>query len=244
MGLISGLFGAIAGVGTGIANNRAANKRQDKAIAAQREENQKQREYEKEMAEWTNEQRIKEANREREYNSPAAVMGRLAAAGLNPDLAMSSSGSSFANASAPEMVAPNAVAPADVSSAIMGTPLMGESILQGIAAMKGLAETEKIKVDTKRTQGEITNIDLDNIRKAATNGSMIELDNMQVSIAKQAMSLTDTQIANLSQQTNNLKIANDQMNQAIQESIARVKNIDSVTLRNNIETSLLKPRTP
>lgn len=238
MGLIDGIFG----IGLGIANNRAADRRQDKAIAAQTAENQKQRDYEKQMAEWTNEQRIQEANREREYNSPAAVMGRLAAAGLNPDMAMSSGGSSYANASAPEMVSPNAVPPADVSSAIMGTPLMGESLLQGISAMKGLAETEKIKVDTKKSQGEITTIDLDNVRKAATNGSMIELDNMQVSIAKQAMSLTDTQITNLTQQTNNLKTANDQMNQSIRESISRAKNIDSATLRNNIETSLLQPR--
>ena len=75
VGAASGLFGSIG-----------ANKRQKRAIAAQREENRLAREWQKEMAEWYNRVERENLADERAYNDPSAVMARLKDAGLNPDL--------------------------------------------------------------------------------------------------------------------------------------------------------------
>ena len=80
----------LLGVGTsilgGLFSGIGANKRQDKAIKAQREENEKARQYNKQMAEWYRDTQRENLKDEREYNLPSNVMQRLKDAGLNPDL--------------------------------------------------------------------------------------------------------------------------------------------------------------
>lgn len=68
---ISGVFGTINA---------------NKSIAAQKEENQKTREYNLSLAKLQNQWNIDQWQRENQYNTPAAQMARFKAAGLNPDL--------------------------------------------------------------------------------------------------------------------------------------------------------------
>lgn len=232
------IIGSIIGVGAGIANNIAANKRQDKAIKAQKEENEKARQFNREQAEWQNEQYRKNVLDERAYNSPLATMQRLKQAGINPDLAFTSDGASFANASAANAASVDSVSPANVGDIIGSTPLPMESILQSVTALKTIAETANIKADTNKKEGEITSLDLDNMRKAATNGKMIELDNFQINLAKSSLKLNESQTDNLRQSLTNLKTQNDVMNQQIDEIHAKVRNMDSSTLVNRVSAYL------
>lgn len=235
--LFSGLKTGLGIVG-GIANNIAANKQQKRAIKFQREENEKARKYNKEMAEYQNLVARENTISERLYNSPVSVMQRLKDAGINPDLAFTNEGASFANASAAPAASVSSVAPADVGSIISGTQLPVESILQSVTALKTMAETSKIKADTKKTQGEITSLDLDNIRKAATNGKMIELDNFQIDLAKSTLNLNEAQLTNLRQNLENMKTQNDLMNSQIDEIVAHTRNLDSSTLVNRVNAYL------
>ena len=155
--LFSGLKTGL-GIFGGIANNIAARKQQNRAIKFQREENDKARKFNKEMAEYQNRVSRENTMSERLFNSPASVMQRLKDAGINPDLAFASDGASFANASAAQSASVGNVPPADVGSIISNTQLPAESILQSVTALKTMAETSKIKADTKKTQGEITSL--------------------------------------------------------------------------------------
>ena len=75
LGAIGSFFGA-----------RSQNKNIDKQIAAQKEENQKNRDWNLNLAKQQNEWNIEQWNRENEYNTPSAQMARYNAAGLNFDL--------------------------------------------------------------------------------------------------------------------------------------------------------------
>lgn len=235
--LFSGIKTGLGIVG-GIANNIAAHKQQKRAIQFQREENEKARRYNKEMAEYQNLVARENTMSERLYNSPASVMQRLKSAGINPDLAFASDGASFANASAASAASVSPVAPAELGSIIGNTQLPMESILQSVTALKTMAETSKIRADVKKTKGEITSLDLDNIRKAATNGKMIELDNFQIDLAKSTLNLNEAQLTNLRQNLENMKTQNDMMNSQIDEIVAHTRNLDSSTLVNRVSAYL------
>lgn len=253
IGLMNGLF---QGIG--------AKKRQEKALQWQTNENRLAREWQQKMMqsqnEW-NKHSVEQAQKWQEqmvasqrsydarYNSPTSQMARLQAAGLNPDLMYGSGvGSMTATSSTGGSVSPIPSAGAgdynvtDGASVIMNTPTVGESMIQGLSASKIAAEISNVDADTNKKKGEYTSLDLDNIRKAATNGSMIELDNFQINLAKQTASMNDSQLQLMSQQLNNLKTENDMCNQQIQESMAKVANMDSVTLNNRISAYFASSR--
>lgn len=215
----------------------------NKGLAAQQKENDTARAWNEKMAAQANLWARQNVADERFYNTPLQQRSRLRDAGLNPDLIYGGGASGLVDTNVAQTFQSAGTSAPDVLGAAMGVqPTVFGGAQLGIDLMKTAAEVANIRADTAKKQGEMTTINLDNIRKAATNGSMIELDNMQVTIAKQAMELTDKQIANMSQQTNNLKTANDQMNQAIRESMAKVRNMDASTIRNRIETGLLRPQ--
>lgn len=92
-----GLVGTIAQVG-GMIYNAAVNRKNTKdTIAANKQ--QAEYAYSKDLEQW---------NRENEYNSPAAQMARLKAAGVNPNFGFASGGGSSGNAtgSGPQYHAP------------------------------------------------------------------------------------------------------------------------------------------
>ena len=61
---------------SGLAGNISANKNIDKQIAAQREENEKNREYNLNLAKLQNQWNLEQWNRENAYNTPAAQRAR------------------------------------------------------------------------------------------------------------------------------------------------------------------------
>ena len=253
LGLINGLF---QGIG--------AKKRQEEALKWQQNENKLAREWQEKTMQYQNEwnkQAVQQAQNWQEkmvasqrsydarYNSPTSQMARIQAAGLNPDLMYGSGvGSMTATSSTGGSVSPIPSAGAgdynvtDGASVIMNTPTIGESMLQGLSASKIAADIANVDADTQKKKGEATSIDYDNLIKSATTGSKIELENFQVTLAKQAANLNEKEISLLSQKLNNLKTENDLCNQQIQESISKVSNMDSVTLNNRISAYLASPR--
>lgn len=253
-----------AGILSGLFQGLGAKKRQDKALAWQQKENQAARDWQAEMMKYQNEwnkKAVADAQKWQEsmvaqqraydasYNNPTAQMARLKAAGLNPDLIYGGGvGSMTATSSAGGSVSPIPSAGAgdynvtDGASVIMHSPTVGESMIQGLSASKIAADIANVEADTTKKKGEATSIDYDNLVKSATTGSKIELENFQVTLAKQASNLNEKEISLLSQKLNNLKTENDLCNQQIQESISKVSNMDSVTLNNRISAYFASSR--
>lgn len=236
-GLSAGV-GALSGLFSGI----GANKRLDKSLAAQAKENEKARQWNKQMAEWSLAEQRKDVADQRMYDSPTKQRERLAAAGLNPDLIYGNGASGLVSGSFAQAADVDSVSPANVGSLIASSPTMGQSMIQGIEAAKTLAETRNISVDTKKKEGEITTLDIDNMVKAQTAGKQIELAGLNVTLAKDAHDLNRQNLANLTQQLQNLQTENEQCNQAIAESMARARNLDANTLNQRISSALAQPR--
>lgn len=229
--LVSGVF---SGIG--------ANKRQKRAIAAQKEENAAARKWSEMMYQQQTADARQNVANERAYNSPSAVRSRMAAAGLNPDLMYSNGPGSLVDSQVADTGSVGNVAPADVGQMIMQTPTMADSILKGISAMRELAETKNISADTAKKTGELQSIDLDNMVKAATQGAKIENENLIVQLSRSYLALNDQQRQNLAQELNNLQTSNELLNAKISETYANTKGIDQATLSRRIETSISQGR--
>lgn len=263
---ISAGLGTAINVGSGLLGGFlqgiGANKRLDKVLKSQKEENEAARRWQTQQQQvqnlynsresdkarkWNEEQTMSAWRREIAYNSPAAQRARMAAAGLNPDLAYGGVSSGNASASVASPVSPIPSAGAGDYNTVdymsgLGVPSVGESVINGINLAKTVAETQNIKADTDKKKGELTSLDLDNIRKAATNGSAIELANLQVSLSKSVLQLNDAQLSKLNQELTNLETQNKLCNEQINQAIAQTRNLDAATLNSRITAYLQGPR--
>lgn len=233
-----GAANTAASVVTGIFSGIGANKRQKRAIKAQKEENEAARKWSEMMYQQQTADARQNIANERAYNSPTAVRSRMAAAGLNPDMMYGNGAGSLIDSQVADTGSVGNVAPADVGQMIMSTPTMADSILKGISAMKELAETKNISADTAKKTGELQSIDLDNMVKAATQGARIEQENLTVQLSRSYLALNDQQRQNLAQELNNLQTSNDLLNAKISETYANIRGIDQATLSRRIETSI------
>lgn len=233
-----GAAGTAASLATSVFSGIGANKRQKRALKAQKEENAAARKWSEKMyLQQTADARENVAN-ERAYNTPSAVRSRMAAAGLNPDLMYNNGPGSLVDSQVADTGSVGNVAPADVGQMIMQTPTMADSILKGISAMRELAETKNISADTAKKTGELQSIDLDNMVKAATQGAKIENENLTVQLSRSYLALNDQQRQNLAQELNNLQTSNELLNAKISETYANTKGISQATLSRRIETSI------
>lgn len=215
---------------SGLLGSIGANKRQKRAIAAQREENQKQRDFNKSMAEWYNEEQRKNIRDEREYNLPSAQMQRLKDAGLNPDLMYGHGASGLVDANVAGTAMPDSVNPADVASPIMGTPTAMESLLSGAAYAKTLAETRNIKADTSKKEGEVKSLDLDNFVKAATQDNTIKMSGLEVQLTKAQAGYTDAQKSKIISEINDINQHVELLRAQVSESWSRTASLDAQTV--------------
>lgn len=243
MDFLSPAIGALSGVFAGI----GANRRQKQALAWQSKENEIARNYNAEQAQlaFERQSRFNERmyDKNNAYNTPFAQSQRLAAAGLNKDLIYGNGVGGLVSSSMPSSSSPTAsTSPSDMGSLVSSTPTLGESIMSGILAAKTIAEIRNIEADTSKKNGELTSIDLNNIKEAATQGSQIELANMQVNLSKSVLDLNEKQLDVLSQELNNLKTVNDQLNADIVEKMSRAAQNESSTLLNRLNALFAGPR--
>ena len=182
----SGFAGsALSGVSSFI-GNLFGNDRQDKAIQAQKEENERNRQYNLMLAERQNRWNIEQWQRETAYNTPAAQRARLEAAGMNPDLAYGEGVSANVAASSPEMTSGAPSFPVDMSI-LAQKRTVGDMISEAMRSSVMAAQTRNIQKDTNKKDQETKNLLVEN--------DILSADAMTRAVQnEQSIKFTDSQI--------------------------------------------------
>lgn len=215
-GAISNTWNIASGIGSFIQKKKNLNK----YLNFQREENQKMRDYNLNLAKQQNQWNIDQWNRENEYNSPSAQMARYKAAGLNSDLIY---GQQNLSAASPEMTAGEPASPMDYSPVANG-PTIGEAA--SIAAntrltnaQAKLAESQADKTDAEavgqtinnewlpkllKGQTEINEADVkQRLADAGLKGKQVEVAVEQIKVMQQSVKESQQKINDLQSQMEN-----------------------------------------
>ena len=161
-GLIGAAIGAIS-----------QNFNTSESIAANKQEQQSNRDYNLNLAKMQNQWNREQWEREAQYNSPAAYRARLEAAGMNPDLAYGNvNGTAPAS---PGMTSGEPSLPVDYS-AIAGRQTIGSAVSQALAneqaqANISLTQAQKNKTDEEagKVSEETKGVRIDNLTRGASN---------------------------------------------------------------------------
>ncbi len=216
------------GVASSIAGNVASNKNIDTQIAAQQYENEKNREYNLNLAKMQNQWNIEQWNRENAYNSPAAQMARYKAAGLNPDLIY---GQQNLSAASPEMTSGDGSQPTDVSN-LANKRTIGDIVAQAsqtrlVNAQAKLAESQANKTDSETEGQEYQNeiLKSDAAFRDALNSGTVDLNNMSLKVSEKGMQLTDEQITQVRKQCAQIDQSIEQSRAAVDEIRQKISNL-------------------
>lgn len=185
---------AIGSFGGSLVSMIGQNKAIKKQIAAQKEENEKIRQYNLMLARQQNQWNIEQWQRENDYNSPSAQMARFREAGLNPDL-MYGNGTAGNSMGSPALTSGAPATPQDMSP-LGGMRNFGDVIQNTLNQEMQRAQIEAIKANTNKTKEETTgvilaneNLTYKNLVDAATTGQKIEMENLNVKLAKNALDI-------------------------------------------------------
>lgn len=219
-GWINGAIANTWNIASGIGSFVQKKKQLNKYLDFQREENQKTRDYNLNLAKQQNQWNIDQWNRENEYNTPLNQMNRYKSAGLNPDLMY---GQQNLSAASPEMTAGEGATPMDYSPVANG-PTIGEAA--SIAAnarltnaQAKLAESQADKVDSEtfgqtinnewlpkllKGQTEINEADVkQKLADAGLKGKQIEVAAEQIKVMQQSVKESQKKIEDLQSQMEN-----------------------------------------
>lgn len=174
---ISGGLGLLSGIGSNIQQTRNVKKQ----IEAQKEENEKTRQYNQMLAKQQNAWNVEQYEREQrdylnnwnlqnQYDAPSAQMERLKAAGLNPNLALGSmtDSGSISTSSAAGSMTSGAPGQSTDMSALGRLPTVGDVIQRSLSTAMQTAQIDAIKAQTDKVKSETQGSNLDNQLKATT----------------------------------------------------------------------------
>lgn len=203
-GLIGAAIGAIS-----------QNFNTSESIAANKQEQQANRDYNLNLAKMQNQWNREQWEREADYNSPAAYRARLAAAGMNPDLAYGNvNGTAPAS---PGMTSGEPSSPVDYS-AIAGKQTIGSAVSQALAneqaqANIALTQAQKNKTDEEagKASEETKGVRIDNLTRGASNTLEIQLKQGVIKLNDSVKQLNEQSKKNLQQMLENLKLESNNL---------------------------------
>lgn len=232
-GAAGGLISGIAGIFGGIQQNQNI----DKQIAAQREENRLNREWNLNLAKMQRQWSLDDWNREAEYNSPLNQRKMLADAGMNPDLAYGQSVS--APATNPTTPAPSS--PTDVSA--LGQKrtygdVIAAAVSQSFQNAKTLADTKKTSQETKNlvVSGKI--LSAESAYTAIKNEQSIAMNNSEIYLNHSLAELNHAKMEEVAGTISKLTAETDSIRQSIRESQARISKMDADVAINRLRLAL------
>lgn len=223
--LIGGLFG-----------NKSQNKNIDKQIAAQKEENQKNREYNLMLAQKQNAWNVEQWERENAYNDPQAQLDRMRKAGINPDLAV---GGGYQNtaASSPAMTA-GASSTAQDMSVLGQRPTLGQAIQSALHDSMLGAQIDNIKANTEKIRNESSILESDAKFRDAFNRGQLDLQHAQINVTSSNIKLNDAQISKLRSEMSKLDAETKNVIAEYDKIRATIKNLDADTVSKQLHDAL------
>lgn len=236
-------MGAVVGAGSsmlsGVFSGIGANKRQKRAINAQKEENALARKWNEAMYDKSVANNRQDVADMREYNDPKAVMNRLRGAGLNPDLIYGGGAGSLVQSQVGNSASASEYSPSNMGSLVNSAPSVGEiagnAISQGLDNAIKLAQKDNIEAQTNKTREETAGQSLDNIVKDAQAGVATQLADLEVRLNSSVAKLNDQQLEILKSSLNkiNEEVSNLKSERFLIEAKASGQSIDN--LRNRLQ---------
>lgn len=231
---IGAVIRGAASLAGNIIGKHGQNSNIDKQISAQREENQKNREWNAAQAEKANQWSIDQWNRENEYNLPANVMARLRAGGVNPDLFYGNSGQNLAAAS-PNVTPTPSSDPPDVSA--LGSKMTVGDITNNVVSQSLMAaQIEKLNADTKKTGQETKNLVIegtilsaDALTRAAQNEQALEIGKSTIYVNHSIANLNHKEAELVSGKISEVAANTELLYQKADEVKANIRNINANT---------------
>ena len=240
MAIISGLLGAA----TSLIGSYQQSENIDKQIAAQQEENRKNREYNLMLANLQNEWNVEQWERENEYNDPSAQMSRYVKAGLNPDL-IYGQGANSISARSPELTSGAPSSPVDMS-ALGQKPTIGQAAtmaLQNMAtaaqARKTIAESEKTVEETEGQRSTNKILASDAAFRDALNKGQLDLQGLQIDLTYSQRNLTDEQVNKTREETKQIQQTVSKLQAEINALGAQIELMDAQRLREIMSSKVM-----
>lgn len=194
-------IGAASGLLSGVFSGIGANKRQKRAINAQKEENALARKWNEAMYDKAVANNRQDVADMRKYNDPKAVMNRLRGAGLNPDLMYGGGAGSLVQAQVGNSASAPSYSASDMGSLVSSVPTAGEIAGQSISSALDnsikAAQVDAIKANTEKTRTDIEGSSLDNIVKDAQAGVATQLADISVRLNSAVADLKENEITHL-----------------------------------------------
>lgn len=213
--VISGGLSAAGGLASGILSMVSGKKDRE----AYENQQQLNRIFENEQAAKAYGRQIEFWKMQNEYNSPAQQVQRLAAAGLNPDLAVSGA---VNNTSAPL----SSVAKGSATGASFAPPIDTSAFAN---AAHNAANTVKAFAEAKKTKVEADNVQLDSALKQVDlqfkpymYKQQLQLGSVEIELKGANVVKTKQETTNLQQELANLAVEGERLKQSIEESKAKV----------------------
>lgn len=210
---VSAGIGAGASLLSGVFSGIGANKRQKRAINAQKEENALARKWNEAMYDKAVANNRQDVADMRAYNDPKAVMSRLRGAGLNPDLMYGGGPGSLVQAQVGNSASAPEYSPSNMGSLVSSFPTVGEIAGQSISAALDnsikAAQVDSIKASTEKTRADTEGSSLDNIVKDAQAGVATQLADISVRLNSAVADLKENEITHL-------RSSIDKINQEVQ----------------------------
>lgn len=230
-------IGAASGLLSGVFSGIGANKRQKRAINAQKEENALARKWNEAMYDKAVSNNRQDVADMREYNDPKAVMNRLRGAGLNPDLMYGGGAGSLVQAQVGNSASAPFYSASDMGSLVSSVPTAGEIAGQSISSALDnsikAAQVDAIKANTEKTRTDTEGSSLDNIVKDAQAGVATQLADISVRLNSAVADLKENEITHLRSSIDkiNQEVQNLKSEKLLTDAKASGQSIDNVRNR-------------
>lgn len=206
------------------------NKLSKEAIAVQQQENQKNRDFSREMYNLAQQNALDQWNRENVYNDPSNVIKRLKMAGINPDLYYSG------GASAPSATASMPSNPSGSGSITPTSVPMQDFTAKSLSVARAQAEIDNIKADTHMKQGQGDIFASDAAFRDAWNQGQLDTQYLNIRIGNKDIDLKDTQIAEIRKNMQKVDEEMKVLNETVDNLRAHTANLDVDTLIKQIRS--------
>lgn len=204
-----------------------------KSLQAQVRENEKNRQYNLQLAKMQNEWNLQQWERENEYNNPLNQMARLKAAGLNPNLVYGNGAGQSTSAPSPNLTSGAPSSPVDMSL-LAQRPTVGQIMSDALQNEMTRAQIDKIKAETRTEgyQGDILKSDA--AFRDAINQGTLDLNNVQINGINSKIKLNDSQISEIRSKISNLDAQTKNLVAEYDKIRAYTRNLDASTVRTRL----------